>query len=106
MPFTASIACSLSRPAGDRRWAVKRLLLVSAVVLAISVTAGTGVPAGQAECPPAAALVASPNVGSGGNTLWGVKTLSPTDAWAVGSFRPSGGGAPSTLTQHWDGAAW
>jgi hypothetical protein len=45
-----------------------------------------------------------PGVGSTGSKLWGVATISPTNAWAVGSFRTS-----ETTTgnlQHWDGTQW
>jgi hypothetical protein len=53
------------------------------------------------------AVVPSPNVSSGENTLLGVTALSPRDAWAVGSFADAASGQPPhTLTQHWDGRAW
>lgn len=51
-------------------------------------------------------VVASPNVGSGENRLLGVTAVSPTSAWAVGSFFDSASDGTKTLIQHWDGAAW
>ena len=32
--------------------------------------------------------------------------VSPTSAWAVGSFFDSASDGTKTLIQHWDGAAW
>jgi hypothetical protein len=54
-------------------------------------------------------VVSSPNVGTLSNGLAGVATLSPTDAWAVGSYQfIAPGAAPinKTLTEHWNGASW
>lgn len=49
--------------------------------------------------------VASPNVGGASvNSLQGVSATGPGDVWAVGYS--STGGVNSTLTMHWDGAAW
>jgi hypothetical protein len=48
--------------------------------------------------------VASPNPGSGSN-LQGVSALSPSDAWAAGSYTTSTG-AYRTLVLHWNGTAW
>jgi len=47
--------------------------------------------------------VSAPNPGTGGY-LFGVSTLSPTNAWAVGYY--SDGSATYTLTLHWNGSAW
>jgi hypothetical protein len=44
--------------------------------------------------------VASPNLGSGANQLFGATAISAGDVWAVGFA----GGAPLAL--HWDGGAW
>ena len=59
-----------------------------------------------APAEPAWPVVASPNVGSGENRLLGVTAVSPTNAWAVGSFFDSASDGTKTLIQHWDGAAW
>jgi len=41
---------------------------------------------------------------SGG--LFGVKALSPTDAWTVGESFPNAGGNGKILTDHWNGTSW
>jgi len=50
------------------------------------------------------AVVPSPNMGSAGSTLTGVSALSPSDAWAVGSW--SSGSISITLAEHWNGSGW
>ena len=50
-------------------------------------------------------LVETPNVGSLPNWLNGVAALSPTDAWAVGSYIPAAYQS-RTLIQHWNGTQW
>ncbi len=49
-------------------------------------------------------VVANPNDLSGFTILYGVETVSATDAWAVGASGYSGSSVLHTL--HWDGAAW
>jgi len=49
-------------------------------------------------------VVPSPNVGSEGSSLAGVRALSKSDAWAVGSA--SNGSISQTLAEHWNGSAW
>jgi hypothetical protein len=49
--------------------------------------------------------VASPNPGPENSALWSVSALSANDAWAVGTYDPSGGGI-DTLIEHWDGRSW
>jgi hypothetical protein len=74
-------------------------LIVALAVAAAGATGAAG--AGGASWP----VMASPNVGSGGNTLWGVTALSPEDAWAVGDvLDPAVGAHP--LIEHWNGDAW
>jgi hypothetical protein len=46
----------------------------------------------------------SPNPGTATNRLSGVRAVSATDIWAVGSF--SSPGLSRTLIVHWDGKAW
>jgi hypothetical protein len=48
--------------------------------------------------------VTSPNPGSHGNFLFGVRATSASNAWAVGSS--FNGTADKTLIVHWDGSAW
>ena len=52
--------------------------------------------------------VPTPDFGTGDNVLFDVMTLSPSDAWAVGSYRtkPVNAGVARTLVLHWDGARW
>ncbi len=45
-------------------------------------------------------VVASPNVGSGQNYLYGVTAIAPNDVWAVGTT------STATLTEHWNGTQW
>jgi hypothetical protein len=45
----------------------------------------------------------------GGDDLFGVSALSPTDVWAVGQYCPSqchGGTSGADLILHWNGTAW
>jgi hypothetical protein len=48
--------------------------------------------------------VTSPNPGSQGTFLYGVRSTSASNAWAVGSA--FNGTADKTLIAHWDGSAW
>src|SRR6185312_7381543 len=57
-------------------------------------------------------VVASPNVGSSNNYLYGVAgvpatagRVSSSDVWAVG-FSVANNGPPQTLTERWDGHRW
>jgi len=40
------------------------------------------------------------------NSLSAVACVSGTDCWAVGSYDITGGFAPQTLIEHWDGTGW
>jgi hypothetical protein len=52
-------------------------------------------------------VVPSPNMsGFDQSVLRGVTCASPGDCWAVGFFFNYSGGSTSTLTEHWNGAAW
>src|SRR5262249_41742758 len=51
--------------------------------------------------------VPSPNPGLARNVLDGVTAVSPTDAWAVGSYcTTSSCAVQDTLLLHWNGAHW
>jgi len=52
------------------------------------------------------AQVASPSPGAAGNELYGVSTVSPTDAWAVGESLATDPGSYRTLILRWNGQAW
>ena len=49
-------------------------------------------------------VVASPNAGSGANTLAAIAAVNSADIWAVG-FRQGASGR-RTLTEHWNGHTW
>src|SRR5262249_41431623 len=49
----------------------------------------------------------SPNSGSFDNLLYGVTALAPNNAWAVGTYSPSGAFSDyQPQTMHWDGSVW
>jgi hypothetical protein len=86
---------------------LRRASILGAFLSALLVLAGAGGSDAQASRAPTAwPLVRSANIGSDDNHLAGVTALTPTDAWAVGSFRDTSSGQTRTLTQHWDGEAW
>jgi hypothetical protein len=51
-------------------------------------------------------VVASPNVGSSGNSLTGVTAISASNIWAVGSYVNSSTNVGQTLIEHWNGSTW
>jgi hypothetical protein len=51
-------------------------------------------------------VVPSYSFGSLDNILAGVSAASTTDAWAVGTYYPSGSGVLATLAHHFDGTRW
>src|SRR5205085_12498998 len=52
-------------------------------------------------------VVASPNVGTGSNYLYGVAVVSANDVWAVGYYiNGSFNATDETLVEHWDGTSW
>jgi hypothetical protein len=51
-------------------------------------------------------MVPSPNPGPTRNVLNAVAAVSPSDAWAVGSFGNSGCQTAATLILHWNGTHW
>jgi len=52
-------------------------------------------------------VVPSPNVGTIGNSLFGVSGLYANDVWAVGAYNLNNQtGTLQTLTEQWDGNAW
>lgn len=51
--------------------------------------------------------VTSPNPGTEANDLNSVKVISPTNAWAVGSYQNQGNLSPTlTFIAHWNGTSW
>ena len=79
---------------------------LAASALALALVNSAEAQAAPAEHRTAWPVVASPNVGSGENSLLGVTAVSPTNAWAVGWFHDDSSDGTKTLIQHWDGAAW
>jgi IPT/TIG domain len=53
-------------------------------------------------------VVASPNAGSGNNSLNDIVALAPNNIWAVGYYRPANGSGSyrDTLILHWNGSSW
>lgn len=52
-------------------------------------------------------VVPSPNVGTVGNSLFGVSGFSANDVWAVGAYNLNNQtGTLQTLTEYWDGNVW
>jgi hypothetical protein len=50
--------------------------------------------------------VASPSPGAATNTLFGVSTVTPTDAWAVGETLATSPGELKTVVLRWNGTDW
>jgi hypothetical protein len=50
-------------------------------------------------------IVASPDPGTAGNVLFGVRAASPSSIWAVGSYSNTSGG-DKTLILRWNGRTW
>ncbi len=69
------------------------LLLAAQVAEAAPLTCGTW------------SVVPSPNVGQGGNDLFGVAAVSASDVWAVGHYTVCCY-STRTLTEHWNGSSW
>src|SRR5207237_420517 len=69
------------------------LLLVAQVAQAAPLTCGTW------------SVVKSPNVGQGGNNLFGVAAVSASDVWAVGDHTVCCN-STKTLIEQWNGSSW
>src|SRR3954471_1369147 len=101
------------------RLGLPSLVLLLAAFLFLAQPVGAHIPAAQAPGAPHLtptvsptstpctgwAVVASDNVPSLDNYLYGVSALSANDIWAVGIYFTADGYA-RTLTEHWDGTAW
>ena len=62
--------------------------------------------AGPAQAVTAWTTLSTPNRGAIANEIFGTAALSPSSAWAVGSWYDGPTAAPRTLVQRWNGAAW
>ncbi len=51
-------------------------------------------------------VVPAPDAGSYSNALYGVASISPGDAWAVGEEYDSGLSSYRGMVEHWNGSAW
>jgi hypothetical protein len=75
----------------------------------LAATLALVVPSAAAAGAPTWSVVSSANVGTLSNGLAGVAALSPTDAWAVGSYQfipPGAASINKTLTERWNGTSW
>jgi hypothetical protein len=82
------------------------LALIPAVMLVLTqVSFAHADDAATTSAPPRWTLVASPRPGTQ-SSLADVAALSPTDAWAVGTWVEDSGGPYKTLIEHWDGSGW
>jgi hypothetical protein len=87
------------------------LALAGIVLLAASAGAqpahvnGSNLPLGTPTPCTGWSVVASLNVGTGDNQLYGVAAVSANDVWAVGNYFNTDGHA-QTLIEHWNGTAW
>lgn len=92
---------------GGAGWRIVARVLAAATLLAAGISS-TGASAARVEVPACTGrweLQASPNPGSVSNELYGVATVSSTDAWAVGQRREDDGNA-HVMIEHWDGQRW
>jgi hypothetical protein len=88
-----------------RRWMPAGAALALAAMVG-TVAAGPAGPAGAAAAATPFAVVPSPVI-TGSTTLNGVSALSPTEAWAVGSFKvPGYDGGLAALALHGNGTTW
>ena len=65
-----------------------------------------GVVPSPAQAATAWTVLSTPNRGTVANELYGAAVLSPTSAWAVGSWYDTSLASPRTLTQRWNGTGW
>jgi plastocyanin len=82
------------------------VMLATTVVLASMLAMpgrGLAVPS---SCGAQWSAMASANIGSLANVLFGTKAFSASDVWTVGYYLPSSGALHSTLAEHYDGTAW
>jgi hypothetical protein len=64
------------------------------------------VAAAPAQAASSWAVLSTPNRGAIANELYGSAALSPSSAWAVGSWYDANLAAPRTLVERWNGTAW
>lgn len=96
---------------GPQESPVRRLFtILPAALLTIVIMSPLQASHADTAAPPQWTITPSPSRGTGGSTLLDVAALSPTDAWAVGSWTDridSEHLTPSPpLIEHWDGTAW
>jgi hypothetical protein len=94
---------SRSRSSGSARSPSYRKGVGISAVGGLLVAAAVATPAQAAT---AWTIAATPNRGNYSNELFGTAALSPTSAWAVGSWYDVAMAAPRTLVQRWSGTAW
>jgi hypothetical protein len=74
-----------------------------AIVAGFALAASAAAPAQAAT---SWSVLSTPNRGTIANELYGSAALSPTSAWAVGSWYDVNQAAPRTLVERWNGTAW
>jgi hypothetical protein len=79
-----------------------RAALTGAAASAFGLLLGTG----PAQAATTWTVLTTPNRGTIANELYGVTALSPSSAWAVGSWYDVNLAAPRTLVQRWNGTSW
>jgi hypothetical protein len=81
------------------RPALAGIAAAGGAVLAVAV-------AGPAQAATTWTVLTTPNRGTVANELYGVAALSPTAAFAVGSWYDASLASPRTLVQRWNGTGW
>src|SRR5882724_7193860 len=89
----------ISRLPGTARSPAIGLAALGGLVAALGLAA-------PAQAATAWSIVTTPNRGDYSNEIFGTAALSPSSAWAVGSWYDVDSAAPRTLVQRWNGAAW
>jgi hypothetical protein len=95
--MSGSVTAGRARSPSYRQWV--GLSAVAGLFLAPAI-------ATPAQAATAWTVPATPNRGSIANELFGTAALSPTSAWAVGSWYDVNIAAPRTLVERWNGTAW
>ncbi|MEU4218042.1 hypothetical protein [Actinoplanes sp. NPDC026623] len=76
------------------------------VGIAVGAAVALAAAAAPAQAATSWAVLSTPNRGAIANELYGSAALSPSSAWAVGSWYDANLAAPRTLVERWNGTAW
>jgi hypothetical protein len=83
-----------------------RRFLYSLGALVVIATMGLGSISPARAAGSSWSIVTSPNQGVNANQLSAIATVSPSDAWAVGSYYRNNTVEWQTLIEHWNGTSW